>query len=94
MYTDVCLVSGTAFRLMFTEPVVYPLMEKDAAPMGIDGNTLVIGPDLAGAKRIPLGSCRKQCQEHRDKNKNSLHIFLFYKFTDKRSELLSSRQKK
>ena len=93
VHTDVRLVSGTAFRLMLSEPVVYPLMEKDASPMRIDGNTLVIGPDLAGAKRIPLGSCRKQRQEHRDKDKNSLHTILFYKFTDKRSELLNSGSK-
>ena len=48
MHADVGEITGTALDLVFAEPVVGSFVEKNAATVGVDVDTVVVGPDFAG----------------------------------------------
>ena len=71
------LVPATAFRLMFTKPIISSLMCEDSPAMGIDKDTLVIRPAFTGTKGMPLRPGRKQEHEQRNQQYGSFHIIQF-----------------
>jgi hypothetical protein len=44
---DVSLVSGLALNLVLSKPVISALVEQDAATVGIDVDSVVVGPEAA-----------------------------------------------
>lgn len=50
MNADVRLVAGFALDFVFTEPVIAAFMPEESTAMGVDVNSIGIGPDGTGSK--------------------------------------------
>ena len=55
---DLGFVSGGPFGFVFAEPVVGVVVEEDSAAVGVDGDGVVVGPEVAGVE----GGLRIGCE--------------------------------